>query len=452
MNNFDLSTTLRQTARAQSSLSRLQGTVKNRALEAMAQALQEQADSILEANTIDLEQVRGQQQPQWILEGMKLTPERLGFAASQLNALSQLPDPIGAIDRNWNYDTGISLVRRRIPLGVIGLVTEVYPEIQIGGVGMALKSGNGIVLSGSPNLAATQAAMAELFASVAYEAGIPEGAIQAVPSDPPEGLQSLLHQERFIDLMLLCGRWNWVERMQEQSTVPTIAAQFGRGNVYIAASASWSQVQGTVLAEDSHVIRTGNLLQRFQIPVMGIVMHEAWAEQHLESLVVQLKEFGLQVIPDERVLAMLPALASLEDDGTGAAGIAPSARANESRSEASDFNAAVSGDFTAAEQQTGVPLRIVSNLDEGIAWLCKHSYGQMEGIITDCASDIERFSQSVTASSLYVNCLPNLGDPRNTLLGAFLGISTSKLHARGPISLENLTTVKYIATGSAISS
>ncbi|MEL7474773.1 MAG: aldehyde dehydrogenase family protein [Cyanobacteria bacterium P01_G01_bin.4] len=416
MNNFDLSTILRQSARAQSALSLLKGETKNRALRAAAELLQEQSDTVLEANTIDLEQARGQQQSKWMLDGMKLTPERLKYAAKQLIALSRLPDPVGAVDRTWNYDTGVSLVRRRIPLGVLGLAYEVYPEIQVGGIGMALKSGNAIVVAGSASVAATQAAIVDLFSTAAYAAGIPEGTIQSVPSTAPEGLQVLLHQDRFIDLMLLCGRGSWVERMQEQSTVPTIAAQFGRGHVYIAASASWKQVQSTLLANDYHQVNLGDLQRRFQIPVMGIVMHEAWAEQHLDALIVQLREREVVVDPDERVAAILPNLANRD----GAKG--------------------------------GVPLRIVSTLDEAIGWLCKHSYGQLEGIVTNSLSDIDSFSRSLTASSVYVNCLPHLGDPRNSQLGAFLGISTSKLHARGPIGLENLTTVKYIATGSSLPS
>ncbi|MEO0355821.1 MAG: aldehyde dehydrogenase family protein, partial [Cyanobacteria bacterium P01_A01_bin.3] len=145
-------------------------------------------------------------------------------------------------------------------------------------------------------------------------------------------------------------------------------------------------------------------------------MHEAWAEQHLDALIVQLREREVVVDPDERVAAILPNLANRD----GAKG--------------------------------GVPLRIVSTLDEAIGWLCKHSYGQLEGIVTNSLSDIDSFSRSLTASSVYVNCLPHLGDPRNSQLGAFLGISTSKLHARGPIGLENLTTVKYIATGSSLPS
>ena len=423
-NNFDLGTTLRQIVRVRSPLSRLRGDVKNQALRNLSQVLLDGADSILEANTIDLEQVRGQQQSKWMLEGMKLTPERLKFVSLQLQALSRLPDPIGSVDRTWNYDTGISLVRRRIPLGVVGLAYEGYPELQMGGIGMALKTGNGIVVAGSPSLRATQAAIIDLFSTVAYESGIPEGAIQEVPSDRSEGLQSLLHQDRYIDLMLLCGRGSWVERMQDQSTVPTIAAQFGRGHVYIAASATWKQVLETVLASDSHLVNFGDLQQRFQIPVMGIVMHRAWADRHLEALVTQLQERGLSVDPDDTVLEMLPALGG-EAEGDG---------------------------DPPNKDGTGVCLRIVPTLEDAVAWLCKNSYGQLEGIISNSLSEVDTFTHAVTASSVYVNCLPHLGDPRNTQLGAFLGISTSKLHARGPISLENLTTVKYIASGPAIAS
>ncbi|MGK7910120.1 MAG: aldehyde dehydrogenase family protein [Synechococcus sp.] len=416
MNNFDLSTTLRQAVRAQSPLSLLKGEIKNQALRAVADILQEQSDTVLEANTIDLEHARGQHQAKWMLDGMKLTPERVKYAAKQLIALSRLPDPVDAVDRTWNYDTGVSLVRRRIPLGVVGLAYEVYPEIQVGGIGMALKSGNAVVVAGSPSLAATQTAIVDLFSTAAYASGIPEGAIQSIPSASPEGLQALLHQERYIDLMLLCGRGSWVERMQEQSTVPTISAQFGRGHVYLAASASWEQVLNTLLASDYHQVNLGDLQRRFQIPVMGIIMHEAWAERHLDALIVQLREREVILDPDDRVLSILPNLANRGD--------------------------------TAA----GVPLRIVSTLDEAVGWLCKHSYGQLEGIVTNSLSDVDTFSRSLTASSVYVNCLPHLGDPRNSQLGAFLGISTSKLHARGPIGLENLTTVKYIATGSAMPS
>ncbi|WP_017325321.1 aldehyde dehydrogenase family protein [Synechococcus sp. PCC 7336] len=414
MNHYDLTTVLRQVWRVRSQLSQLSGATKNRALEAMATALQERADSILEANTVDLENVRGQKQPQWMLEGMKLTPERLKLAALQLSALAGLPDPVGTLDGHWNYDSGASLACYRVPLGTLGLVYEVYPEIQMGGIGMALKSGNGLAVAGSPPLAATQAAIASLLSVAAYEAGIPEGAIQTIPADRSENLQALLRQQHFVDALLVCGRSSWVERMQEESAVPTIAAQFGQGYVYIAASASWEQVQSTLVEGCFGAgSQSGDRHQPFQRPMLGILMHEAWAERYLEKFLVALENYLL--VADARSRALIPELPPLP-----------------------------AGDELPSDRHL-LPLRIVANLPEATDWLDKHSYGQLEAIVTDSAGDIEQFSRSVEASILYVNSYPNLGDPTNSQLGAFLGIATSKLPARGPISLKSLTTVKYIS-------
>ena len=428
MNDFDLTTALRQAARAKRSLRRLTGVVKQDALLAMAAALRERGDTVLEANTIDLEHVRGQKLAQWVVDGMKLTPERLEIAAQQLVALADLPDPVEAVDGNWKYDSGVSLARYRVPLGVVGLAYEVYPEIAVGGMGMALKSGNGIVVAGSQALMATQEELSNLLSGAAYAAGITEGAIQSVPGDRPEGLQSLLRQPRFIDLMVLCGRSTWVERMHEQSSVPTVAAPLARGYVYIAPSASWELVQAIAIEGCFGAgSQSRELHQIYQRPLLGISVHEDWAQQHLSGLVDVLEVNGFRLGGDERARQICPRLQPIttEEDESNVGG-------------------------EPGSELLELPIYIVGSAQEAIAWLDKHSFGQLEAIVSDSATDIEQFIRMVDASAIYVNSYPNLGNPSNSQLGAFLGISTSKLPARGPISLEDLTTVKYVSWGNSL--
>jgi glutamate-5-semialdehyde dehydrogenase len=398
----------------------LSGADKNAALREMAETLQGQGDVVLEANTLDLERARDRGSSNWILEGMKLTPERLSRVSQQLQALADLPNPIGALDKQWRYDRHMFLARYRVPLGTIALVYETYPELAANGIGMALKSGNCVVVASGGEISATHEAMVSLLSTAVYEAGLPEGAVQSVPGDRPEPLRALLRQSRLLDLVLACGRNSWLEEVRELSTATVLAAQLGQGYIYISASATWSQVQAAILDADCPLSgrECGSAKSRrfYPIPALGLLLHEAWAEAHLPQLVDALAAQDYSLVGDERVGARLPHIPLLQDE-------------------------------TVEEDSETLPIRIVPDTNAAIAWIKRHSFGQVETIIADSTTDIQHFALAVETSTICINSCAAFTDTAETRLGALLGISSQKLPARGPVNLEDLTTVKYILEG-----
>lgn len=413
--DFDLSTTLRQVRRAALSLARLSAETRNQAILALSQTLLKARDEILEANTLDLEASRGQQG--WVLEGMKLTPERIERAAQRLQHLALAPDPIGYVQASWRTPKGDLLTRLRVPLGVIALAYEIHPEFLLQGLGMGLKTANGLVLCSGDTLTHTHQAIVERLSEAAYKAGIPEGSLQLAPahqiqppSDGEARLPPLLQQSRFVDLVIPCGRSSWVEALQQCSSTPVLATALGYGHLYLDQSASWPLVE--MLLNSSLSTKALDMMI-WQPVLMSILIHPRWAEQHLSQLLslLQSKEVALQADP-ALGLEVKPI-----DDGIDSAAL-PSVR-----------------------------LRATADVQEAIQWINKQGSQQIEAICSDSQQAINRFVQEVDAATLVINQSPlHLDYPLDVLMPS----SCQKLHARGPLTLEALTTVKYVLAGKGL--
>ncbi len=428
MNDFDLNTTLRQVRRALPQLARLGNGLKRKALLAMAKGLRDQLDHLLEANTLDLERQRGQPYSEWVLQGMKLTPERIQRAAQQMEELAMLPDPIGIVDRSWRGEEGALFNRYRVPLGVLALIYEIYPEFAISGISMALKSGNGIVVCSSGALAHTHQALVALLSEAAYAVGIPEGSIQSIPEEEVQPFQAgasqtipLLQQSRFLDLVIPCGRPNWVESVLQASSTAVLITRLGHGHVYIDASATWKQVQGALLSSFDHT--SPDQVPALQPILIWILVHSQWSPERLQILLTELTHRGISLQVGPQLLQQFPQMQPIQE-------------------------------ILDSTERPHIRLQQVENLTQAITWINKYGHRQSESILSDSQQSIQRFVQEVDAATIYVNSsllpstrhlgLPALGTHRN---GFSLGISVQKLHARGPIDLEALTTVKHVAIG-----
>ncbi len=425
---FDLSTTLRQVRRLLPQLQRLSGETKRQALLALSRRLLERSDLLLEANTLDLESCREQTVPEWILNGLKLTPERLQRSAQLLALLAQQPDPIGSLERGYRQDNGLFIGRYRVPLGVVALVYEIYPEFALNGIGMGLKTGNGVILAGSGPIQKTHQALVTLLAETAYEHGIPEGAIQALPTqdrpaDPQEDslLLLLLQQTRYVDLVIPCGRPGWVEFLLQASKVPILATHLGYGHVYLDRTAPWPLVKSALLDPLARYGPEG--IPIYQPLTLWLLIHADWAASHLPALVEALLSQGeVDVQAAAPILEQFPQLQPL-------------------------------GEEFDSTRRPHLRLQLVADLTEAIAWINKNGYHQSEAILTDSQAAAQRFLQEVDAALIHINTTP-LSAGRGSgipTLGAIrdlsLGISTQRLHVRGPIDLEALTTVKVVAQG-----
>jgi glutamate-5-semialdehyde dehydrogenase len=392
----------------------------------MSKELQAKSDLILEANTLDLETCRDQHVADWILEGMKLTPERLQRVAQQVLSLAKLPDPIGVVDRSWRSDQGTGFNRYRVPLGVIALIYEIYPEFAIAGMSMALKSGNGMILSSSGAISRTHQAVVSLLSEAAYSHGIPEGAIQLVPEEELQPFQAgisstlpLLQQSRYVDLVIPLGRPNWVEAVLQASTVPVLQTYLGYGNLFIDASANWNTIQSLVL--NSLGNPTADIL--LQPVLLSLLIHPDWSHLYLDSLVAELLHRGFSLQVGTSLLDRFPHLLPIQE-------------------------------MIDSTEKPHLRLQEIPSVAEAISWINKYGSRQAEGIFSDSQSNIQRFIQEVDAATIYVNS-SLLPYPRHTLmLGTTgqakfsLGSSIQKLHVRGPIDLEAFTTIKYVAIGS----
>ncbi len=427
VNDIDLSTTLRQLRRTLPQLARLPRGVKDRALQTMSDRLRDQADQILEANTLDLENCRSQQMPTWVLEGMKLTPERILKTTQQMESLAYLPDPVGRIDQSWHTEQGTLVNRYRVPLGLVALVYEIYPEFAISGLSMAVKSGNGMVLSCNASLQNTHLALVNLLSEAAYSEGLPEGSLQSFSETEEIPFQAgisptlpLLQQARFLDLVIPCGRPSWVESVAEASAVPVLQTRLGYGHVYIDQGAGWESVQAMVLQSLSQPLFESTAL--LQPITLWWLIHKAWADRYLVDLITELTHRGCLLQVDQAIQQQfphLPAIAELIDSGA----------------------------------QSHLRLQLIPSLPEAITWINKNGFRHSEAIYSDSHSAIQRFIQEVDAASICVNS-PLFSSPSGLGipaleggLGLSLGTSVQKLHARGPITLEALTTIKFVETG-----
>lgn len=428
MNDFDLNTTLRQVRRAVPQLARMSNGLKQKALSAMAKRLRDQLDQLLEANTLDLERLRGQPYSEWVFQGMKLTPERIQRAAQQMEALAASPDPIGMIDRSWRGEDGASYSRYRVPLGVLALIYEIYPEFAISGIAMALKSGNGIVVCSSGAITCTHQALLALLSEAAYAVGVPEGGIQSIPEQEVQPFQAgasqtipLLQQSRYLDLVIPCGRPNWVESVSQASSMPVVMTRLGHGHVYIDSSASWKQVQGSLVSSFDHT--APDQVPALQPILVWILIHQGWGTERIQSLLTELTHRGLALQVGPQLLLRFPQMQPIQE-------------------------------MLDSTERPHIRLQQVETLTEAITWINKNGHRQSEAILSDSQQAIQRFVQEVDAATLYVNSsllpstrnlgLPSLGTGRN---GFSLGISVQKLHVRGPIDLEALTTMKQVAVG-----
>ncbi|MEN9204792.1 MAG: hypothetical protein Q6J68_06960 [Thermostichales cyanobacterium SZTDM-1c_bins_54] len=393
MDDFDLGTVLRQAGRVAPAVARLSPGIRSRALQEMAAALRQHMDAILESNTLDLENLRGHIFPDWLAEGLKLTPERLHGAAQRLQALAAMPDPLGAVDRQWRLERRLTVQRYRVPLGVIGIIYEIFPEAGIQALAMGCKTGNAILSAASPELTSTHQTTLTILSTAAYGAGIPEGAIQSLPPEP-----LWLRQQRGVDLVFAYGRGAWCEQIREQTALPLLAAHIPQGAVYIDQAASWTLVKGILLEKPQTLNR---------LPELWILVHETWATQYLRDFLYTLVdlEYPIQVaegIPEH--FPGLPPVPAVVDSAQG----------------------------------SSLRLMVIPSFSEAISWLHKHSSQRVHVILSDALSACQRFIQEVDSPVIYVNAFPAQfgSDP--------LGVAASKLPWRGWPDLHAFTTSKTL--------
>jgi len=401
--------------RASRQLATLDTAAKNAALEAIAAELEARADEILEANAGDLEEGRVAGLDAALLDRLALDETRVKAMADGVRDIVALPDPVGEELESRTLPNGLELRKVRVPLGVVAIVYEARPNVTVDAAALAVKSGNAVVLRGSSTAARSNAALAQIVAEAGEAAGLPEGSVSLVAGGGREELAELGRQEGLVDLIIPRGGEGLKQALKASATLPVIYAAAGNCHVYLDASADPEMAKE--IAYNAKVQRPGvcNAAET-------LLVHSDIAPTVLPGLFALLRDAGVELVVDGRTRA----IAGPDGDVLG---------------EATDE------DWNTEYLGLKMAVKTVDSLEEAIDHVNRHGTGHSEAIVTRDESAAEAFTDRVDAACVYVNASTRFTDGGEFGMGAEMGNSTQKLHARGPIGLRELTTSKYLVRG-----
>jgi len=417
----------RSARRAARQLARIDSAIKDAALEAVAAALQARAQEILQANERDMRAGREAGLDDALLDRLCLTETRLADIASAVRQIAGLPDPVGEVIEGRRLANGLDVRKVRVPLGVVAVVYEARPNVTIDAAALCLKSGNAIVLRGSSSAAHSNAALAEIAAEAAVAAGLPDGCVSLVAGGGREELAELARQKDTVDLIIPRGGEGLKAALQEVATVPVIYAASGNCHVYVDAAADIDQAEAIVINAKTQRPGVCNAAET-------LLVHAEVAPRFVPRVLGALARAGVQVRADERTLAL-----AASADGRGRAAAAPAVPGA--------LEAACEEDWATEYLALTLAVRVVDSVQEAIEHIARYGSGHSEAIVTRDTAAARAFQLGVDAACVYVNASTRFTDGGEFGMGAEIGNSTQKLHARGPIGLRELCTSKYLVEG-----
>lgn len=385
--------------------------IKNRALLAMAEALEAGREDILAENAKDIEAGKAKKLKESYLDRLLLDEKRIGQMAEGLRQTAALPDPVGEGEYETKRPNGLEIRRVRVPLGVIGIIYEARPNVTADALALCLKSGNAVILRGGSEAVRSNLAIFNLLAGAAYKAGIPEGALQFVEVTDRAAVSVMLHLNQYIDTVIPRGGAGLIRTVVENSTVPVI--QTGTGVCHTFVDASADQEMATAIAVNAKTSRPAvcNAMET-------LLIHEKIAAEYLPKLAKAMAEKQVELRGCERCLSILPAM-----------------------------KAATEEDWSTEYGELILSVRVVADVEAAIEHINRYNTGHSECIVTNELANAHRFQAAVDAAAVYVNASTRFTDGFEFGFGAEIGISTQKLHARGPMGLTELTSTKYLIYG-----
>ncbi|MCL4499219.1 MAG: glutamate-5-semialdehyde dehydrogenase [Chloroflexi bacterium] len=385
--------------------------VKNDALAAMAEALMANADRILIANEKDMEEASGKGIGAMLLDRLMINTVRLKEMAEGLYDVAVLSDPVGEVVKGWKVPNGLSIRLTRVPLGVVAMIYEARPNVTVDAAGLCLKSGNAVILRGGSLAEHSNAALAEVVSKAATDAGIPEGAIQAIATTSREAAGELMALEGYVDVLVPRGGPNLIKTVLANSKVPVLYAGAGNCHVYVDAAADLPMARRIVMNAKCQRPSVCNAIET-------LIVHSSVANELIPVVAGDLIDKGVEIRGDEHVRAIY-----------------------------SDAKEAVEEDWRTEFLELIIAVKVVGSLDEAIDHINTYGTGHSESIITESYEAAKRFTEEVDAAAVYVNASTRFTDGAQFGMGAEIGISTQKLHARGPMGLTALTSTKYVIEG-----
>ncbi len=384
---------------------------KNELLVQMAQTIKKNQQAIIEANHKDLEKAVENNISETMQDRLQLTPERINAMATEIEKIASLDDPIGKVDEMWTNTDGLRIGKKRVPLGVIGIIYESRPNVTTDAASLAFKSGNAVILRGGKEAFFSNQLLVQLLQQVLVSAGESPYAIQFVDDTSHETAGQLMRLTEYLDVLIPRGGAKLIQRVKEQATVPIIETGTGNNHVYIDKEAQLSMAVNIIVNAKASRPSVCNAAET-------LLIHSEIAPFFLPAIEKELVEHGVSLRADARALEYLETAALAEDTDWD--------------TEYLDYILAV---------------KVVDSLDEAIAHINRHNTKHSETIVTDSYAASQRFLNEVDAAAVYVNASTRFTDGSVFGFGAEIGISTQKLHARGPMGLNELTSTKYIIYG-----
>ncbi|NHC23595.1 glutamate-5-semialdehyde dehydrogenase [Nocardioides sp. IC4_145] len=403
----DLAVRAREAARVLAIATRAQ---KDAALEAMADALLAGAPALLAANADDVARAEQAGTPPNVVDRLRLTDDRLAGMAQGLRDVAGLPDPVGEVVRGGTLANGLELRQVRVPFGVVGMIYEARPNVTADAAGICLKSGNAVLLRGSSSAAASNAAIVEVLRGAAAATGLPADVVQLVPSDSRDTVKALMRARGHVDVLIPRGGAGLIRSVVEESTVPVIETGVGNCHVYVDSGADLDRALAIVLNSKTHRTSVCNSAE-------SLLVHADVAEAFLPRLVAALQEAGVTIHGDAAFTAYDGVVAATDED------------------------------FATEYLSLDVSAAVVPDLDAALAHVRRFSSGHSDAIVTEDQRAARRFVAEVDSAAVLVNASTRFTDGGEFGFGAEIGISTQKLHARGPMGLPEMTSTKYVVTG-----
>jgi len=384
---------------------------KNKVLKEMAQALRAQAARIEAENQKDLGSGKNKGLSSAMIDRLTLNSQRIEEMSKGLEEVAVLPDPVGEITKGWTRPNGLRVEKVRIPLGVVGIIYESRPNVTVDAAALCLKSGNAVVLRGGSEAIHSNRILGEILREVLKENGVHQDLIQVVPVTEREAVQFLLEQDQSIDIIIPRGGEGLMKMVREFSKIPVIRHDKGVCHVFVDYNADLDMAEKIAL--NAKVQRPGvcNALET-------LLVDEKAAHAFLPRMIAEYQKMGVEVRACERTQKIVPGLKAAQDE-----------------------------DWSTEYLDLILSVRVVKNLDEALEHIRHYGSLHTESIITNDERHAERFLREVLASVVLVNASTRFNDGGQLGLGAEIGISTTKLHAFGPMGLEELTTLKYVVRG-----
>lgn len=396
-------------------LALLSSREKNQVLEKIADYLEAQTDDILRANAEDLAEARANGLSEAMLDRLALTPARLSGIASDVRQVCNLADPIGQVIDGGLLDSGLRIERRRVPLGVIGVIYEARPNVTVDVASLCLKTGNAAILRGGKETWRTNAATVKVIQQALQECGLPAAAVQAIESPDRALVGEMLKMDKYIDMLIPRGGAGLHKLCREQSTIPVITGGIGVCHIFVDETAEIAPALKIIVNAKTQRPSTCNTVET-------LLVHRNIADTFLPALSKQMAESGVTLH------AAPSALPTLQN---GPAKVEPvKAEQYDDEYLSLDLN-----------------VKVVADMDEAIAHIREHGTQHSDAILTRTLRNANRFINEVDSSAVYVNASTRFTDGGQFGLGAEVAVSTQKLHARGPMGLEALTTYKWIGFG-----